>query len=234
MCHYLTIFRNIYCFAEVPTLFSTILEYIPQSDLLIYALLLGNFKNVNSLTWIPGSDFTVYVYLYKNHVYRYFPSLAISWGVIWCILLHVASKRIVEGTLKFPHTWYQFYLGINLVIIFCRGGWGYSDRFFAHFLSYRLYYFAQVYWIILIYANRLLAWQSSLRFLFSSYPVSSKQQLWRHFCPIRIAPILGAILIPPQSCNEAMIHHNSMINIFTIETRTHLAQRGRTPCKRDT
>ena len=26
-----------------------------------------------------------------------------------------------------------------------RVGWGYSDRFFAHFLSYRLYYFAQVY-----------------------------------------------------------------------------------------
>ena len=28
---------------------------------------------------------------------------------------------------------------------FDRGGWGYSDRFLAHFLSYRLQYFAQVY-----------------------------------------------------------------------------------------
>ena len=37
-------------------------------------------------------------------------------------------------------------------------------------------------------------------------------------------PILGTILIPPQICNEKIIFYNSMINIFTIRIRTHLAQ----------
>ena len=36
-------------------------------------------------------------------------------------------------------------MGLFLECMCCGGGWGYSDRFFAHFLSYRLYYFAQVY-----------------------------------------------------------------------------------------
>ena len=50
--------------------------------------------------------------------------------------------------------WHTFY---DIEKCFDRGGWSYSDRFFAHFLSCRLYYFAQVYQIILIYAKRFLA-----------------------------------------------------------------------------
>ena len=58
--------------------------------------IIGQFKNIYSLTWILGLEFIVYMYayLYRNHVWRYFPFLAISWGIIWCILKHDMSGLI--------------------------------------------------------------------------------------------------------------------------------------------
>ena len=107
MFHYLTIFRDIYCFAEISTsklidIRTCIEQYIGICTSVglidictIYYWAI--FKNIYSLTWIPGQIGVRSICLsIQESCLKVFPLFGNILGIIWCILLHVGSKHIVR------------------------------------------------------------------------------------------------------------------------------------------